>query len=69
MAEAVTFGKVARKASAAENLTRSVDFRSYWSVITLDRNTHSHGCVRMRNADVVDLFGRVKAGTQVLIEE
>lgn len=29
----------------------------------------SHGCVRMRNRDVVDLFQRVTAGTPVLIEE
>lgn len=27
----------------------------------------SHGCVRMRNADVIDLFERVSAGTSVLI--
>ncbi len=29
----------------------------------------SHGCIRMRNSDIVDLFGRVDIGTQVLIEE
>jgi L,D-transpeptidase YbiS len=29
----------------------------------------SHGCVRMRNADVVDLFERVPAGTRVWIQE
>ncbi len=29
----------------------------------------SHGCVRMRNADVVRLFERVAPGTRVLIEE
>lgn len=29
----------------------------------------SHGCIRMRNRDVMDLFERVKAGTPVLIEE
>jgi len=28
----------------------------------------SHGCVRMRNADVAELFARVPAGTRVLIE-
>ena len=28
----------------------------------------SHGCIRMRNADVIDLFDRVEAGTVVLIE-
>nr|WP_312846298.1 L,D-transpeptidase [Marinobacter arenosus] len=27
----------------------------------------SHGCVRMRNADVVDLYDRVSAGTAVVI--
>lgn len=29
----------------------------------------SHGCIRMRNADVMDLFDRVQAGTPVLIAE
>lgn len=29
----------------------------------------SHGCIRMRNADIVALFERVPAGTAVLIEE
>ena len=29
----------------------------------------SHGCVRMRNADVVELFGWVTPGTQVRIAE
>jgi len=29
----------------------------------------SHGCIRMRNADVVDLFDRVSLGTRVLIRE
>ena len=29
----------------------------------------SHGCVRMRNADVIDLFGRVKPGTPVEIHD
>ena len=28
----------------------------------------SHGCIRMRNDDVVDLFGRLEVGTRVLIE-
>ncbi|MBZ2168317.1 MULTISPECIES: L,D-transpeptidase [Marinobacter] len=28
----------------------------------------SHGCVRMRNADVIDLFERVEAGTPVIIQ-
>jgi lipoprotein-anchoring transpeptidase ErfK/SrfK len=30
---------------------------------------HSHGCVRMRNADVAELFTLVDEGTHVLIEE
>jgi L,D-transpeptidase YbiS len=29
----------------------------------------SHGCVRMRNADVMDLFERVTPGTRVWIQE
>lgn len=29
----------------------------------------SHGCIRMRNEDVVELFGRVPAGTRILIGE
>lgn len=29
----------------------------------------SHGCVRMRNADVLELFDQVPTGTQVWIEE
>jgi L,D-transpeptidase YbiS len=29
----------------------------------------SHGCVRMRNDDVIDLFDRVRPGTPVLIGE
>ena len=28
----------------------------------------SHGCIRMKNADVLDLFNRVDAGLKVLIE-
>jgi L,D-transpeptidase catalytic domain len=28
----------------------------------------SHGCIRMKNADVLELFDRVPAGTRVLIE-
>ncbi|MEZ0247535.1 MAG: L,D-transpeptidase family protein, partial [Methylophilaceae bacterium] len=27
----------------------------------------SHGCIRMRNSDVIELFGRVPAGTPVVI--
>jgi len=29
----------------------------------------SHGCVRMKNADMLDLFNRVEAGTKVYIHE
>ena len=29
----------------------------------------SHGCIRMRNSDMVDLFDRVTVGTPVLIRE
>lgn len=29
----------------------------------------SHGCIRMKNADVVDLFDRVNVGLKVLIEQ
>ncbi len=29
----------------------------------------SHGCIRMKNADVIDLFQRVDAGLKVLIEQ
>lgn len=29
----------------------------------------SHGCIRMRNRDVMALFDRVQVGTQVIIEE
>lgn len=29
----------------------------------------SHGCVRMRNANIMELFDNVAAGTKVLIEE
>ena len=29
----------------------------------------SHGCVRMRNADVIDLFERSPVGTPVIIHE
>ena len=28
----------------------------------------SHGCIRMRNDDVIDLFDRVQAGTPVVVE-
>jgi len=33
---------------------------------TIGRNVSS-GCIRMRNADVIDLYGRVKIGTKVVV--
>lgn len=35
----------------------------------LDGTPQSHGCIRMGNADVLDLFDRVNAGTKVFIHE
>jgi L,D-transpeptidase YbiS len=32
-------------------------------------NPASHGCVRMRNADVIELFGLIDEGARVVIEE
>ena len=32
-------------------------------------NPASHGCVRMRNADVIELFGLIDEGVPVVIEE
>jgi lipoprotein-anchoring transpeptidase ErfK/SrfK len=29
----------------------------------------SHGCIRMNNADMLDLFNRVEAGMKVYIHE
>ena len=29
----------------------------------------SHGCIRMRNRDVIDLFARVEVGTRVMLDE
>ena len=29
----------------------------------------SHGCIKMRNAEVIELFDRVPTGTRVLIQE
>jgi lipoprotein-anchoring transpeptidase ErfK/SrfK len=29
----------------------------------------SHGCVKMRNTDVIELFNSVPVGTRVLIQE
>ncbi len=33
----------------------------------LDGTPQSHGCIRMHNADVLDLFDRIGAGTKVFI--
>ena len=30
---------------------------------------HSHGCIRMRNADVIELFDQLAVGTRVQIDE
>lgn len=35
----------------------------------LDGTPQSHGCIRMRNADVLDLFERVNSGAKVFIHE
>jgi lipoprotein-anchoring transpeptidase ErfK/SrfK len=35
---------------------------------TVPTSPVSHGCVRMRNRDVVDLYGRVEVGTPVIVE-
>lgn len=35
----------------------------------LTKTPSSHGCIRMFNADVIDLFDRVKPGARVLITE
>jgi len=35
----------------------------------LDGTPQSHGCIRMRNADVMDLFEHISAGTNVFIHE
>lgn len=32
-------------------------------------NPESHGCIRMKNADVLDLFNRIEVGTKVYIHE
>ncbi|MGZ5043746.1 MAG: L,D-transpeptidase [Methylobacter sp.] len=29
----------------------------------------SHGCIRMKNADVLDLFNRIEVGIKVYIHE
>ena len=34
----------------------------------MDNPPSSHGCIRMFNADIIDLFSRVSAGTPVFIE-
>lgn len=58
-----------------KNRYRAVD--SGWRYIYIhgspdhlfDGTPQSHGCIRMLNADVMDLFGRVQAGTKVFIHE
>lgn len=35
----------------------------------MDGNPGSHGCIRMKNADVLDLFDRVEVGVKVYIHE
>ena len=35
----------------------------------LAQRTASHGCVRMRNADIIELFRRITPGTEVRITE
>jgi len=35
----------------------------------MNGSPESHGCIRMNNADVVDLFNRTKAGVKVYIHE
>ena len=57
------------------NLGANVDTRSRHIYIhgcpdPVDLGTPgSHGCIRMRNADVMDLFERVEVGTRVEIDE
>ncbi len=34
----------------------------------IDGRPRSHGCIRMRNDDVIDLFDRVSVGTRVFID-
>lgn len=35
----------------------------------MDGSPQSHGCIRMNNADVLDLFNRIEVGTKVYIHE
>jgi lipoprotein-anchoring transpeptidase ErfK/SrfK len=35
----------------------------------MNGSPESHGCIRMRNADVLDLFNRIEVGTKVYIHE
>lgn len=55
------------------NLNNNVDTKSRYIYIhgTPDSEPmgipKSHGCIRMRNTDVIDLFNRVEVGTPVLI--
>ena len=60
---------------AGRNLGANVDTRSRHIYIHGCPETvgvgspSSHGCIRMRNADVIDLFEQVDVGTRVEIEE
>lgn len=35
----------------------------------IDGSPQSHGCIRMKNGDIADLFGRIEAGTRIFIHE
>lgn len=35
----------------------------------MDGSPQSHGCIRMKNADVLDLFNRIEVGVKVYIHE
>ncbi|MFI3157599.1 MAG: L,D-transpeptidase [Methylococcaceae bacterium] len=35
----------------------------------IDGSPQSHGCIRMKNADVLDLFNRIEVGVKVYIHE
>jgi lipoprotein-anchoring transpeptidase ErfK/SrfK len=50
--------------------TNGKDFIGFHGTPTLDSIGHaaSHGCVRMRNEDVVALFEKVQLGTPVKVE-
>ncbi|HEY8095389.1 MAG TPA: L,D-transpeptidase [Methylobacter sp.] len=35
----------------------------------MDSNPGLHGCIRMKNADVLELFNRIEVGVKVYIHE